>query len=223
MKSFFQLLACLLLLTGTAQAATNCATVTQIPRAECESLLEFYHSTDGPNWKNNTGWNVTQTPCSWFGVTCASGKVTELLLSSNQLSGSIPNFSNLPNLQELYLYNNQLSGSIPNFSNLTKLEYLWLSENQLSGEVPSFVQQITDSDSYQELSLSKNCGLTASNPTLASFLMRKTRNGRCGGNSAQNHLLRQQCQVSPTFLKPLPKCATTAFIYRVSAVIFRAI
>jgi len=78
MTMLIRLFACWLLLVGAAHAATNCATVTEIPRAECEeSLLEFFNSTGGANWKNNTGWNVTQTPCSWFGVTCTNELVTQ--------------------------------------------------------------------------------------------------------------------------------------------------
>ena len=57
-------------------------------------------------------------------------------LSSNQLSGSIPNF-NLPKLHNLKLSSNQLSGTVPDF-NLPELKYLYLFENQLSGEIPNF-------------------------------------------------------------------------------------
>ncbi len=45
-----------------AQAATDCAVQTQIPKVECDALVDLYNSTDGANWKDNTGWNVTNTP-----------------------------------------------------------------------------------------------------------------------------------------------------------------
>ncbi|WP_216092684.1 hypothetical protein, partial [Candidatus Marithrix sp. Canyon 246] len=64
----------LILMIGTSpiiQAATNCDAVTEISKGECESLLELYNSTNGANWKNNSGWNVTNTPCSWYGVSCS--------------------------------------------------------------------------------------------------------------------------------------------------------
>jgi hypothetical protein len=104
-----------------AQAATDCTQVTDMPQAECGALLDLYHSTDGPNWRTNTGWNVTNTPCSWYGVSCADGHVTRLNLYYNLLSGSIPeSLGNLSNLQFLYLHRNQLSGSIPeSLGNLT--------------------------------------------------------------------------------------------------------
>ncbi|MEK8015305.1 MAG: hypothetical protein VSS75_000450 [Candidatus Parabeggiatoa sp.] len=60
------------------QAATDCNAVTEISPAECESLLELYHSTDGANWKNNEGWNVTNTPCSLKGITCDDHGVTKI-------------------------------------------------------------------------------------------------------------------------------------------------
>jgi hypothetical protein len=90
------------------QAATDCNAVTEISKGECESLLELYNSTDGANWKNNSGWNVTNTPCSWHGITCASGGVSKIFLESNNLKGTIPNFNALPNLQNLSINYNQL-------------------------------------------------------------------------------------------------------------------
>ena len=59
-------------------------------------------------------------------------------MHDNQLSGNIPNFSNLSNLTNLSLQNNQLSGSIPDFNNLPNLSYLSLQNNQLSGSIPAF-------------------------------------------------------------------------------------
>jgi Leucine-rich repeat (LRR) protein len=116
----------------------DCTGVSEIPQAECQVLVALYNSTNGINWNNKTGWLVTNTPCSWYGVLCASGHVTQLNLGSNQLSGSIPSqLGNLANLQWLYLYSNQLSGSIPpQLSNLANLQGLWLYNNQLSGSIP---------------------------------------------------------------------------------------
>jgi hypothetical protein len=61
--------------------------VTEISPAECESLLELYNSTDGANWTNNEGWNVTDTPCSWKGIACENNGVTKISLYKNQLTG----------------------------------------------------------------------------------------------------------------------------------------
>jgi hypothetical protein len=63
-----------------AQAETDCATVTQIPQAECDALVDLYTSTDGSQWRNNTGWNLTNTPCNWYGVSCNGEHVIRLYL-----------------------------------------------------------------------------------------------------------------------------------------------
>jgi Leucine-rich repeat (LRR) protein len=118
-----------------AQAETDCSTVTEIPTAQCEDLVALYDSTDGDNWKNNTDWKQTNTPCSWYGIKCGNGAVTQIDLRSNQLTGSIPDFSAFTNLQTLSLDSNQLSGSIPDFSALTNLQNLYFRNNQLSGSI----------------------------------------------------------------------------------------
>jgi len=120
---------------GELRAATDCNQVTEIPVSECQSLLELYNSTDGANWTDKTGWNETNTPCSWLGVTCTEGHVTALN-ANNDLVGTLPNL-NLPNLRQLYIVANQLSGSIPDF-NLPNLEIFSLSGNQLTGNIPNF-------------------------------------------------------------------------------------
>ncbi len=62
----------------------------------------------------------------------------KLDLAGNQLSGAIPDLSNLTSLEKLYLGDNQLSGSIPTwFNSLTGLTRLFLSTNQLSGTIPA--------------------------------------------------------------------------------------
>ena len=90
-KCFIPLM--LLLLLGTFSQSemmaaglaseTVCDNVSEISQSECEALQALYDSTNGPNWSDNSGWLTTNTPCSWFGVTCASGSVTELNLSNN--------------------------------------------------------------------------------------------------------------------------------------------
>ncbi|OAD21982.1 receptor protein kinase-like protein, partial [Candidatus Thiomargarita nelsonii] len=116
------------------------------PTVECEALIALYDSTDGENWGYNAGWNVTNTPCSWFGVGCAGGHVRAIEVRDNQLSGSIPSeLGNLSNLLLLILSNNQLSGSIPwEFGNLSQLEGLFLNNNQLSGSIPAELANMID-------------------------------------------------------------------------------
>lgn len=144
--SFILLLTLLLPAGMTTQAAAptspaqfDCANVTEIPQAECEALVALYESTNGDNWTNNTDWLATNTPCSWFGITCWEGELIELSLNNNQLNGTIPpEISNLAALRILSLAGNQLRGPIPpEIGDLTKLMGLYLARNQLSGPIPS--------------------------------------------------------------------------------------
>ena len=74
--------------------------------------------------------------------------LTDLDLSSNQLTGPIPaELGRLTGLQELSLSDNQLSEAIPLELNLlTKLERLSLSQNMLTGCVPEAWRDIKESD-----------------------------------------------------------------------------
>ena len=103
------------------------------------ALVAFYEATGGPNWRNNDGW-LTDAPLeSWFGVvTDESGRLREVDLQENGLSGSLPpELGDLVDLERLQLTSNQLSGSIPReLGNLVNLTELWLDGNELSGLIP---------------------------------------------------------------------------------------
>jgi hypothetical protein len=117
----------------------DCSTVSEIPQMECAALVALYNSSNGPNWTNNAGWLQTNTPCSWYGVSCGNQeRVSSLNLSANQLSGSIPpELGSLGFMVTLNLSANQLSGSIPpELGELAGLVGLNLSANQLSGGIP---------------------------------------------------------------------------------------
>ena len=61
------------------------------PETEREALVALYNATGGPNWEGNNNW-LSDVPISeWEGVTNDdNGRVTQLNLSWNQLSGEIP-------------------------------------------------------------------------------------------------------------------------------------
>ena len=106
---------------------------------EIAALTALYHATNGNNWTNNTNW-LTDAPLSeWHGVlTNADGRVEELMLDDNQLSGTIPpELGELDSLRGVFFDNNQLSGSIPpELSRPNYLVYVELAGNQLTGTIP---------------------------------------------------------------------------------------
>ena len=108
------------------------------------ALVALYEATDGPNWVNNDNW-LTDAPLhEWHGVqTDLSGRVVELRLMQNDLTGAIPGqIGDLTRLRELLLHENGLAGAIPpELGSLGRLESLFLNDNRLSGTVPrSFLE-----------------------------------------------------------------------------------
>ena len=155
-------------------------TDTSMPAADRDALVALYEATGGVNWKNNANWLSKAPLGEWYGViTDLSGRVTELHLSENQLSGAIPaevggltnltgldlrgnqlngeipaELGGLTNLRELYLWVNELSGEIPpELGSLANLQALYLSSNQLSGEIPAELGSLAN---LQTLFLSEN-------------------------------------------------------------------
>ena len=131
-----------------------------------EALVALYNATGGPEneWRNDSNWDSNASLDMWNGVnTDIDGRVTELNLSQNTMSGSIPaELGDLTYLQKLDLgFNDDLTGSIPaDLGDLTNLQYLSLSSNKLTGSIPTELGNLTKLTS---LSLSKN-NLTGSIP-----------------------------------------------------------
>ena len=124
--------------TGTAagDAATDRA-----------ALVALYNATDGANWLNNGNWLSNAPMGEWHGVTTDSdGRVTQLILDNNQLTGEISaELGSLSSLTVLDLHNNQLTGEIPaELGNLTNLELLDLGYNRLTGEIPAELGSLTN-------------------------------------------------------------------------------
>jgi len=112
-------------------------------------LVALYLAADGDKWTNSDNWLSDAPINTWYGVTTdESGRVIELGLAYNNLSGTIPpELSNLTALTNLYLRWNQLSGTIPSeLGNLTALTNLNLGWNQLSGTVPSELGNLASLD-----------------------------------------------------------------------------
>lgn len=108
--------------------------------SERDALIAVYHATGGADWAQNTNWLTAEPLGSWHGVTTdRNGRVIELDLNRNLLSGSLPaGLGGLPNLKILRMSGNNLEGSIPvGLSNLSALTNLELDDNNLSGSIPA--------------------------------------------------------------------------------------
>ena len=127
----------------TATLALACSSATRRAgdvNTDRAALAALYNATNGSSWQDDTNWLSNRPLGEWHGIsTDADGRVTELSLGSNQLSGPIPSeLGNFANLLGLWLDDNQLSGPIPSeLDNLANLDTLVLDSNQLSGPMPS--------------------------------------------------------------------------------------
>lgn len=105
------------------------------------ALKALYNSTNGPKWNNNTGW-MKGDPCTepyWFGVYCINGRVLQINLVYNGLSGPLPAaLAKADALQVLRLYSNLISGSIPEeFFSMQSLQVFDVNTNLITGNLPS--------------------------------------------------------------------------------------
>ncbi len=147
--------------------------------SDSTNLVDLYHNTSGDSWYDNTNWLSTEPVSRWEGVEISKGRVINLDLSENNLTGNLPSsignlnglkslniednnlegilpaeLGNLGVLTALYLDNNQFSGQIPTaIGKLDSLKILDLTDNKLEGNIPSEVAQMTN---LTELNLGKN-------------------------------------------------------------------
>ena len=114
---------------------------------DCINLLAAKDTLRGTATLN---WSVDTAITSWDGVRVkgSPGRVTELLLVSKSLTGTIPpDLSRLDGLENLSLENNQLTGEIPTeLANLANLHALRLGNNQLTGCIPPALRDVEDND-----------------------------------------------------------------------------
>ncbi len=136
-------------------------------RAALEAL---YHATGGDDWTDNTNWLSDEPLEEWYGLGIRDGRVDDLRLRDNNLTGHIPAAIGL--LDDLFivdLANNALTGPIPpsvgrlarvrdlnlrdnegidgplppEMGSMTGLEYLSLSNTNLSGPLPATFANLT--------------------------------------------------------------------------------
>ena len=145
---------------------------------DCVNLLAAKDALRGTAALN---WSVDTPISRWDGVTLGGTprRVTHLLLtskdltgtippdlgrldgleflrlSSNQLTGEIPAaLGSLANLRSLLVSDNRLTGAVPpELGGLSSLEELWLHRNRLNGEIPA---ALGDLGSLRKLTLAGN-------------------------------------------------------------------
>ena len=151
--------------SGSNSTATQtfAVTVTATPSGDRAVLEAFYDATGGPGWTNRTNWKTSAALSEWYGVTTdGSGRVTELNLNDNGLTGPIPPvLVNLANLEVLYLWTNDLTGPVPAWlGDMSRLRWLNLGGNALTGSIPDELARLVG---LQQLYLWGN-GLTGPVP-----------------------------------------------------------
>lgn len=122
--------------TQSADDLFSCDNVTQIPKLECQALVDFYNSTKGDNWKNKKDWLVTDKPCSWLWLACKPV--------------SNPSLWYTHNITKISLDKNLVNWVLPeSLWNLTELTYLGLTQNQVQWEFPKSIVQLKKIESIQ--------------------------------------------------------------------------
>ena len=128
--------------TAVPNAANNTGLV-----SDCEALLAARDILAG---RARLNWSVNTPISAWQGLTVAGTpeRVTELVLQSGGLTGSIPSeLGRVSNLQQLDLRDNNLTGQIPiELGSLSGLQELWLAGNQLTGCIPTELRGMSEND-----------------------------------------------------------------------------
>ncbi len=104
-----------------------------VPVAERDALIDLYNATNGNAWTTNTNWNSTTPESEWHGITVNNGHVTEIDLSFNNLDGNIStSVTDLSFLESLSFRNNSISGTLPDLSTVPSLQNVDIQFNDFS-------------------------------------------------------------------------------------------
>ncbi|MGK7391166.1 MAG: T9SS type A sorting domain-containing protein [Candidatus Cyclobacteriaceae bacterium M2_1C_046] len=100
-------------------------------RADSLALVDFYNQNGGDSWISKAGW-LQDNISTWEGVMVSGGRVTELVLPENNITGDLaPEITVVTELAKIDLSGNKLTG-LPDLTVLSKLTYLDLAENKLN-------------------------------------------------------------------------------------------
>ena len=112
-------------------------TYNQVPDSvEYQALKMLFEQTGGSNWKNKTNWLSGDTSADfagWYGIKVENGDISEIVLPSNNLVGTLPSLSALSKIRKLNLSNNSgITGTLDLYG-LTNLNLLNLQSCRFSG------------------------------------------------------------------------------------------
>ena len=127
--------------SGTPCAFNTSTTCSQLSGEQCRALCDFYFSTGGAGWTDNTGWGNGGDPCLWKGLACIDGNTIWLEIVANNLIGELPNsLSTLSQLRAIILSaNDGLFGTISNsLVTLSSLQGVGLAKTKVSGSIPAW-------------------------------------------------------------------------------------
>ena len=111
------------------------------------ALVNFYTSTNGPNWIKRKGWNTTDFYCDWEGILCYNRTLHVIALKLDTNSGMQgyvgDTLGQLPFLLGFNLGGNEIKGDISQLLGTFK-EFLILVDfafNKLHGTMPSNISK----------------------------------------------------------------------------------
>ena len=138
---------------------------------DCAILLGLHDTLVGSSTSLN--WSEDTLMTFWNGVFVVSNRVTFLVLTPGDLSGTIPaELGDLTELKFIRLGSNDLTGSIPTeLGNLTNMTILDLTNNELTGSIPTELGSLAN---LTRLVLGSN-DLTGTIPTELGSLANLTR------------------------------------------------
>ena len=116
-----------------------------VAQVERHALNDLHVVTDGSSWANRTAWATDAPLADWHGVATEDGRVVEVVLPANGLSGPLPSeIANLTELRVLNLAGNDLSGAFPGtITGLQELTELRMGRNAgLKGVLPFALRRL---------------------------------------------------------------------------------
>jgi hypothetical protein len=106
-----------------------------VPQADADSLIQLYNLGDGANWSNKEGWLTDPVVANWDGIIVVGGRVTQILLSDNALTGDLSSWVLPTALVRLDFFGSDCSGDITNWTLPSTLTYLRMFGNMFTGDI----------------------------------------------------------------------------------------